>query len=200
MKTLIVKNTAKKTITVIIAPISIGYTDYLYERYNDERYFASGVLMGADYTKDIVPLAQQIVSALNEVCAETLPQGEKFTIGDIIQSQEGVWRLISKNTIEGKEWDKTYKLNLSSKSKDANKRFLFEDLAQTKPISKDDGWKHLYAVEIEISGGYDEDNLAKYTFSIFHRGVSVGKKESTFSQNDNAWSGFDFTADDDLPF
>jgi len=201
MKTKIVKNEARKTLTVIVSPISIGYVDYLFTRYNDERFFASGVLIGADYSKEIVPFAKELIKNLSEIGKDILPPGETFTLNDIISVKEDEFRLISKNTNADKEWDKQYKLNLTSKSKDEEKRFLFYDLEQQKPVSKEDGWKKIYAVEIEVSVGYNEDACEKYVFSVFHRAICIGEKESVFQKNDDAWGGFDFTTpDDDLPY
>jgi len=199
MKTKIVKNEAKKTATVIVAPVIIGYVDYLFKKYNDERYFASGVLQGADYQKDIIPFAQELVKVLNELGKGVLPPGDEFRIADLISLKEGEFRLISKNVLPDKEWDKTFKLNLSSKSNAENKRFLFLDLEQTQPISQEDGWKHIYAVELEMSVGYDEDNLEKYIYTVFHRAVSIKERETNYKPNDEAWNGFDFHTDDNLP-
>lgn len=197
MKTKIIKNESRKTVTVIISPISINFVDYLYERYNDEKFFASGVLTGADYKKDIVPMLKDIVDALNEVAKDKLPSGEKFEGKDIITLKEDEYRLISKNLNKDKEWDKQFKINLQSKSKDENKKFLFEDIACQKPIPKDDGWKYTYAIEIEIGAGYNEDDFEKYVFSVFHRAIKVGERaENSFAKNDDAWKGFDFGEED----
>ncbi len=201
MKTKIVKNESRKTITVIIAPIVIGYVDYLYKKYNDERYFASAVMQGADYTKDIVPFVKEVIKYLNELGKGVIPADEAFQISDLISMKDDEYRLISKNTMEGKEWDKQFKLNLSSKSKSDEKRFLFKDLAQQQPIPQDDGWKYFYAVELEISVGYDDDNLEKYIYTVFHRAIAIGERDANYKQNDDAWGGFDFKVDkDDLPF
>lgn len=201
MKHLIVSNEKKKTLTVILSPVSIGFTDYLYERYNGERFFASGVLSGADYKEDIMPVLNGIVQKLNEVAGENLPAGMKFDIQDLFTMDEEEFKLITKNINKEGEWDKQFKINLSSKNATDTKKFLFKDLKGENPVPKVDGWKHNYAVEIEISGGYNEDKMEKYIYSIFHRGISVGLKETTFKENDDAWSGFDFEEpEEDLPF
>lgn len=213
MKIKIVKNEARKTLTVIISPVTIGYVDYLYERYNGEKFFASGVLTGADYKEDIIPSLKEIVDALNEVGKGKLPPGEKFEGRDLITLKEDEYRLFSKNINKDGEWDKQFKVNLQSKSKDENKRFLFKDVACTQPVPEDDGWKYTYAVEIEIGVGYNEDELEKYVYSVFHRGIKVGERgEGNFAKNDEAWEGFDFEEEetkqniedvvneDDLPF
>lgn len=193
MFTKIVKNEERKTVTVIVSPIVIAYTDYLFEKYNGERYFASGVLKDADLQKDIYPFLKDLLSVLNEVAKDVLPQGEKFVGSDLLTLKEDEYRLISKNIDKEGKWDKQFKFNLTNKSNDKDKKFLFLDLKGEKPIDKKDGWKHFYAIEIEISVGYNEDELEKYIYTVFHRAISVGARgSSTFQQNDEAWGGFNF--------
>lgn len=216
MKYKIVKNKEKKTVTAIISPVIITFVDYLYERYNGEKFFASGVLQGADFKEEITPLLKEIVTALNDVAGDRLPKGQKYEGKDLLTLNEDEYRLFSKNLNKDKEWDKQFKVNLQSKSKDDEKRFLFEDFQCTKPVKKDDGWKYEYAIELEIGAGYNEDNFEKYVFALFHRAIKVGVREnaSNFSENDQAWEGFDFgdqeeekddlsdidIKEDDLPF
>jgi hypothetical protein len=212
VKTKIVKNESRKTVTVIISPVAISYVDYLYEKYNNERYFCSAVLQDAKYKEDIVPFLRELVKKLNETAKGVFPEGEEIKMADLITDKEDEFRLFSKNIVKDKDWDGSFKLNLSSKA--TEKRFLFEDLEQTKPIPKGDGWKHFYAVELEISVGYNEDSLEKYVYTVFHRAISAGKRQANnYVQNDSAWGGFDFKtekeekpankdteSDDDLPF
>lgn len=212
MKFKIVKNEARKTVTVIVTPVIFGYTDYLFEKYEGERYFATGVLKEADYQKDVIPFANALVEALNDIAKDTLPSGVKFGINDVLTLKDDEYRLLGRNLDKDKKWDKQFKINLSSKSKEVGKVFLFEDLAQNKPIKKEDGWKHFYAIELEIGAGYSDEELDKYVFSVFHRAISVGRRKSeTFAKNNDAWSGFDLgvqedndlaldVKDDDMPF
>jgi hypothetical protein len=214
MKYNIVENKGRKTLTVILTPVTINYAEYLYKKYQDKKYFASGVMRGADYTKDLVPFVKDLVSKLNFLGKDVLPNGVTITPQDIITTNDDEYRLFTRNLNKEGDWDKQFKVNLTNRSKDAEKKFLFLDLEQSKPISKDDSWKHIYAIELEIGVGYDEDKQNKYVYAIFHRAVSTGLKETnTFQKNDNAWSGFKLETDvksknleaievkdDDLPF
>lgn len=195
MKTKIVIN-ERKTATIIISPVNINFTDYLFNKYGSgdkKYYFATGTLTGADYAKDIVPFAKKLVDVLNEIGASKLPSTENFTLKDLISNSEDDYKFFNRNTDKDKNWDNQYAITLKNNTKADSKVFLFEDLACTKPIPKEDGWKHTYAVELEVSVGYDDDNLEKYFFVVFHRGISIGKKESTYEKNDQAWDGFSFS-------
>lgn len=214
MKYNIIKNLDRKTVTVVLSNISINYTDYLFAKYKGERYFASGVVRGADYTKDLLPFIKEVCDALNVVGKDALPNGTLITHQDLITINEDEYKLFTRNLDKDGNWDKQFRVNLTNRAKDDNKRFLFHDVSGTKPIEKADGWKHIYAIELEIGVGFDEKKSKKYTFAIFHRAISIGLKESnTFQKNDNAWVGFDFSQpseetkkkqplpkDDDLPF
>jgi hypothetical protein len=210
MKYNIVKNESRKTLTLILSPITINYAEYLYKKYQDQKFFASGVVRGADYTKDLLPFAKDLANKLNELGKGILPTGVSITPQDIITVNEDEYRLFTRNLNKDGDWDKQFKVNLTNRSKDAEKRFLFQDLEGQRPITKDDSWKHVYAIELEIGVGYDEDKQNKYVYAIFHRAISTGLKETnTFQKNDNAWSGFkletkeEVVAEDDdakLPF
>lgn len=218
MKYKIVKNEARKTITVIISPVVISYVKNLYEKYegaNSDYYFASAILKDADYKNDLIPMLKDIVNNLNEISVDKLPKGDRVETADIFTLKEDEYRLFGKNLDKEKNWDKQFKVSLKNNSKAGNKRFLFLDLGCQKPIEEDDGWKHYYAIEIEISVGYDEDKMEKYIYSVFHRAISVGERETSFQRNDSAWGGFDFEeeieegiqeaefteiVDDDFPF
>ena len=191
MKYNIVKNDARKTLTLILSPITINYAEYLYKKYQDKKFFASGVVRGADYTKDLLPFAKDLATKLNELGKGILPTGVSITPQDIITVKDEEYKLFTRNLNKDGDWDKQFKVNLTNRSKDAEKKFLFQDLEGQKTISKDDSWKHIYAIELEIGVGYDEDKQNKYVYAIFHRGISIGLKETnTFQKNDNAWSGF----------
>ena len=76
------------------------------------------------------------------------------------------------------------------------RQFLFEDFAETKPVAKEDAYKNEYAIEVEIKAYFDDEKLTKGIFAIFHRGIKSGLRSDlgdTFSRNDKAWEGFDFT-------
>lgn len=208
MKYKIVKNTSRKSITLIISPITFTGVPYLYEKYEGERYFGTGIFRGADYKTEILPLANDIAKNLNELLTNgNLPAGVSVSARDFLSlttnaenKTSGIYPLICRNSNKDGAPDTDFAINLSSKSKNADKQFLFTDLTQATPISKDDSWKHLYAIELEISAGYDEDSLSTYIYSVFHRGISVGLRETTsFEKNDNAWNGFDF-GEEDTPF
>jgi len=210
MKYNIVQNEGRKTLTLIVTPVSINYTDYLYKKYKEEKFFASGVLRGADYKDHIVPFVNTLADALNKLGQGILPPTAKITSNDLITLQDEEYRFITRNLDKEGNWDKQFKINLTNRAKDSDKRFLFLDLDQTRPISQNDSWKHNYAVEIEMGVGYDEKTAKPYVFAIFHRGISVGLKETnTFQQNNNAWKGFALETnnlekievkDEDLPF
>lgn len=205
MKANIVKNESRKTLTVVLTPISISYVDYLYKKYKDERYFASGVLKGADYKNDIVPFVEKLANELTAIGQGTLPPNTKISTSDLITLNDDEYRLFTRNLDRDGNWDKQFKVNLTNRAKDNDKKFLFHDLEQTKPIPQQDGWKHNYAIELEVGVGYDEKTAKPYVFAIFHRAISTGLKETnTFQANNSAWKGFNLEAievkDDDLPF
>jgi hypothetical protein len=205
MKANIVRNENRKTLTVVLTPISISYVDYLYKKYKDERYFASGVLKGADYKYDIVPFVEKLANELTAIGQGTLPPGTKISTNDLITLSDEEYRLFTRNIDRDGNWDKQFKINLTNRSKDTDKRFLFLDLEQTKPIPQQDGWKHNYAIEIEVGVGFDEKTAKPYVFAIFHRAMSVGLKENnTFQANNSAWKGLNLETlevkDEDLPF
>jgi len=205
MKANIVRNENRKTLTVVLTPISISYVDYLYKKYKDERYFASGVLKGADYKNDIVPFVEKLANELTAIGQGTLPPGTKISTNDLITLSDDEYRLFTRNLDRDGNWDKQFKVNLTNRAKDTDKRFLFLDLEQTKPIPQQDGWKHNYAIELEVGVGYDEKTSKPYVFAIFHRAMSVGLKETnTFQANNSAWKGLNLETlevkDDDLPF
>jgi hypothetical protein len=191
MKYNIVKNEGRKTLSVILTPITINYAEYLYKKYQDQKYFASGVVRGADYTKDLLPFAKELAARLNELGKDILPNGITINAQDIITTNDEEYRLFTRNLNKEGDWDKQFKVNLTNRSKDAEKKFLFLDLEGQRPITKDDSWKHIYAIELEVGVGYDEDKQNKYVYAIFHRAVSTGLKENnSFQKNDSAWSGF----------
>lgn len=204
MKYNITKNENRNTLTIVLSPIVFSYTKYLYEKYNDQKFFASGVLENQDYNQDILPFVRELVAQLNEIGKDTLPPPEQFTIADIITLNENEYRLLSKNTDKDGQWDKRFKINLSSKTKKNDKKFLFSSLNEEDFINEEQSKNHKYGVEIEIGVGYNEDNLEKYVYTVFHRAISVGlreQSESTYQSNNDAWSGFNFnTAKNDSPF
>lgn len=207
MKYTIVKNEKRNTLSVVLSPVVFTYTKFLYEKYNEQKYFASGILENQDYNTDILPFVKELVKNLNELGSEILPAGETFSVGDIITLNEGEYRLLTKNIDKDGNWNKQFKINLSSKTKKADKKFLFTSLDESEVIDELDSRNHRYGVEIELGIGYNEDNLEKYIYAVFHRAISVGKKDqqndSNYKSNDSAWSGFDFgglATKDDLPF
>ena len=203
MKYNITKNTNRNTLSVVISPVIFNFTKYLYEKYNDEKFFATGILDGQDYNQDILPFVKELVEKLNEIGKGTLPPPEQFNVADIITLNENEYRMLSKNTDKDGQWDKRFKLNLSSKTKKVDKMFLFSSLDEKDVIQEDDSKSHKYGVELEIGVGYNEDNLEKYIYTVFHRAISVGSREqneSVYQKNNDAWSGFNFKTDDDVPF
>lgn len=203
MKYNITKNENRNTLTVVFSPVVFSYTKYLYEKFNDQKYFASGILENQDYNQDILPFVKELVQNLNEMGKELLPAGETFNVADIITLKDDEYRMISKNTDKTGEWDKRFKINLSSKTKRAGKQFFFTSLDETTPITEEESRSHRYGVEIEIGIGYNEDNLEKYIYTVFHRAISLGLREqgeSNYQANNNAWSGFNFNTEDESPF
>lgn len=202
MKYSIINNEKRKTLSVVVSPVVFNYTKYLYEKYKDEKYFATGVLEGQDYNEDILPFVKELVEKLNEVGKNILPAGEQFTVSDIITLKDDEYRLITKNIDKDGMWDKRFKINVSSKTKNENKKFLFSSLENEDVIFEEESRKHRYGVEIEMGVGYNEDNLEKYVYTVFHRAISTGLREqntNTYKSNNDAWSGFDFNTDD-TPF
>jgi hypothetical protein len=204
MKYNILPNPNRNTITVILTPVTLPFTDYLFKKYKEEKFFASGIIKGADYKTDLVPFLTEVSKALTAVGKDILPTGTQINTQDLISLGEE-YRLITRNLDKEGNWDKQFKINLTNRSKDGEKRFLFLDLEQTKPISKEESWKHNYAIELEIGVGFDEKKNNKYVYAIFHRAISTGLRETnTFQKNDNAWKGFNLDKiavdDDKLPF
>ncbi len=205
MKYNIVPNEKRKTLSVIITPITLPYTDYLYKKYQDQKFFASGIVKGADYKTDLMPFLTELAKQLTAIGKGDLPAGTTFTTQDLITLNDDEYRLFTRNLDKQGNWDKQFKVNLTNRTKDAEKRFLFLDLEQTKPISKEDSWKHNYAIELEIGVGFDEKKNNKYVYAIFHRAISTGLRDTnTFQKNDGAWKGFNLESiavdDDKLPF
>jgi hypothetical protein len=199
----IVKNESRKTLTVVLSPVLFNYTKYLYERFNNEKFFATGVLDVQDYNESILPFAKELVVHLNELAKGILPAHESFAVSDIITLKDDEYRLITKNTDRDGTWDKRFKINLSSKTKSETKKFLFKSLDMNSDISEEDSKKYIYGVEIEIGAGYNEDNMEKYIYTVFHRAVAVKEREQTntnnYKSNDQAWVGFNFDTED-TPF
>lgn len=203
MKYNITKNENRNTLTVVFSPVVFSYTKYLYEKFNDQKYFASGILENQDYNQDILPFVKELAQKLNELGKELLPVGETFNVSDIITLKDDEYRMLTKNTDRNGEWDKRFKINLTSKTKRIGKQFFFTSLDETASISEEDSRKHRYGVEIEIGIGYNEDNLEKYIYTVFHRAISLGLREqgeSTYQANNSAWSGFNFNTEDESPF
>lgn len=203
MKYNITKNENRNTLTVVFSPVVFSYTKYLYEKFNDQKYFASGILENQDYNQDILPFVKELVQNLNELGKDLLPAGETFNVSDIITLKDDEYRMLTKNTDKSGEWDKRFKINLTSKTKRIGKQFFFTSLDETASISEEDSRKHRYGVEIEIGIGYNEDNLEKYIYTVFHRAISIGLREqgeSTYQANNSAWSGFNFDTEDESPF
>ncbi len=61
MKYSIVKNDSRKTLTVVLSPVVFNYTKYLFERFNNEKFFATGVIDVQDYNEQILPFAKELV-------------------------------------------------------------------------------------------------------------------------------------------
>ena len=203
MKYNITKNENRNTLTVVFSPVVFSYTKYLYEKFNDQKYFASGILENQDYNQDILPFVKELVQNLNELGKDLLPAGETFNVSDIITLKDDEYRMLTKNTDKSGEWDKRFKINLTSKTKRIGKQFFFTSLDETASIAEEDSRKHRYGVEIEIGIGYNEDNLEKYIYTVFHRAVSLGLREQgegTYQANNSAWSGFNFDTEDESPF
>jgi hypothetical protein len=203
MKHAIIHNEKRKTLTVVLSPVSFNYTKYLYEKYQDQKFFANGILESQDYTNEVLPFVKDLVQHLNALSVGILPNGESFSVSDIITLNENEYRLLTKNIDKDGNWDKRFRVNLSSKSKQENKHFLFTSLDESQAISEEDSRKYTYGIELEIGIGYNEDNLEKYLYTVFHRAIAVAKKkqsDDSFKSNDSAWNGFNFGSDDDLPF
>lgn len=205
MKYSIVKNPKRNTVTLVLSPVVFNYTHYLFEKYKDEKFFASGIIDTQDYAGEVQPFIKELVEALNEVAKEKLPSGENFVATDIMSLNDDEYRFITKN-IDNRDgsWDKRFKVNLSSKSKSPSKKFLFKKLGDDSSLTEEESKDYKYGVEVEIGVGYNEDNLEKYIYTVFHRAIAVEKRASStgsYQANDSAWSGFDFnTKGEDLPF
>ena len=69
MKYKIVQNEGRKSLTVIISPVHIGYVKYLFEKFTNnsgkEKYFASGVLKDCEYKADLTPFLKEVVEQLS---------------------------------------------------------------------------------------------------------------------------------------
>ena len=202
LKYKITKN--ENSITLLLMPTIFYSSTYLYEKYGstEKAYnFAVGTIK-ADYKTEIIPMVQDVAKNLNEVFEKKLLT-EKIIFSDLFGTKtENTFPLFTPEfTQDGTQTGFT---NISLRSKNSNGRqFLFEDFAETKPVAKEDAYKNEYAIEVEIKAYFDDEKLTKGIFAIFHRGIKSSLRSDlgdTFSRNDKAWEGFDFTAEDDLPF
>ena len=180
-------------------------SQYLYEKYGqDEKAynFAVGSIT-ADYKADIVPFIQDIAKNLNEVFGKKL-NGEKIIFGDLFALKTtSNYPLFTFETNQA--GDQTGKFSVSCRSKNIkDKQFLFNDLAETQVIAKEDSYKSLFAIELELKAYFDDERLTKGIFAIFHRGIRCGTRTDlvdSYSKNNDAWKGFDFSEEkQDLPF
>jgi hypothetical protein len=188
-------------------PVIFYSSTYLYEKYgsNEEKAynFAVGTLK-VDYKTEIIPMVQDVAKNLNEVFEKKLAP-EKIVFSDLfgIKTENTFPLFTPEFTQDGTQTGFT---NISLRSRNNNDRlFLFEDFAETKPIAKEDAYKYEYAIEVEIKAYFDDEKVTKGIFAIFHRGIKSSLRSDltdSFSRNDKAWEGFDFTTEteDDLPF
>ena len=82
MKYNIRRNEKRNTLTIVFSPVVFTYTRFLYEKYQDQKYFASGILENQEYNEDILPFIKELVKHLNELGKGTLPAGEVFSVSD----------------------------------------------------------------------------------------------------------------------
>jgi len=197
----------ENSITLLLMPVIFYSSTYLYEKYgsNEEKAynFAVGTLK-ADYKTEIIPMVQDVAKNLNEVFEKKLAP-EKIVFSDLfgIKTENTFPLFTPEFTQDGTQTGFT---NISLRSRNnKGKQFLFEDLTETQPVAKEDAYKNEYAIEVEIKAYFDDEKLTKGIFAIFHRGIKSSLRSDltdTFSPNDKAWEGFDFTTEteDDLPF
>lgn len=191
----------ENSITLLIIPVLFYSATYLYEKYGkDDKayYFATGTIKG-DYKNQIVPMIQDIAKNLNEVSEKKL-NGEKIIFGDLFNEKTPTTYPLF--TLEvNQAGEKTGNVAISCRAKPfVDRAFLFTDLSEQTPIAKNDSYKHIYAIEVELKAYYNEESLQKGVFAIFHRGISCGMRDDivdSYAKNDKAWDGFEF---DDLPF
>ena len=204
MKTTIIENKERKTITVVLGGVRFYSAKYLLERYQDKRYFGNGILK-IDKT-EMGDILKKISASLNLVNPEVKVSPKLLFEGDEVD-----YPLFKQHKNQDGDWDGSYEISLGALSDKYERRFFFNDLARTSPVTNEDIVKeHEWGVEIEISSKVDEDSLDTKIFVVLHRIVKGKKAETKYQTNDSAWGGFDMgeeedeqkplVNDDDFPF
>ena len=200
MKTTIIENKERKTITVVLGGVRFYSAKYLLERYEDKRYFGNGILkIDKNEMGDIL---KRISASLNLVNPEV-----KVSPKLLFEGEEFDYPLFKQHLNQDGDWDGSYEISLGALSDKRERHLFFNDLARTNPVTNEDVVKeHEWGVEIEISSKIDEESLDTKLFFILHRMVKGKKAETKYQTNDSAWSGFDMgeeeedILEDDLPF
>lgn len=205
MKTTIIENKERKTITVVLGGVRFYSAKYLLERYEDRRYFGNGILkIDKNEMGDIL---KKISASLNLVNPEV-----KVSPKLLFEGEEVDYPLFKQHLNQDGDWDGSYEISLGALSDKRERHLFFNDLARTSPVTNEDIIKeHEWGVEIEISSKVDEETLDTKIFVILHRIVKGKKAETRYQTNDSAWGGFDMGSeedeqntllvnDDDLPF
>jgi len=202
MKTTIIENKERKTITVVLGGVRFYSAKYLLERYDDKRYFGNGILkIDKNEMGDIL---KRISASLNLVNPDVKVSPKLLFEGDEVD-----YPLFKPHLNQDGDWDGSYDISLGALSDKRERHLFFNDLARTSPVTNEDIVKeHEWGVEIELSSRIDEDSLDTKIFVILHRIVKGKKAETKYQTNDSAWSGFDLgdeeenilVDDVDLPF
>lgn len=203
MKTTIIENKERKTITVVLGGVRFYSAKYLLERYDEKRYFGKGILkIDKNEMGDIL---KRISSSLNLVNQEVKVSPKLLFEGDEVD-----YPLFQRHLNQDGDWDGSYEISLGALSDKRERHLFFNDLGRTSPVTNEDIVKeHEWGVEIELSSKFDEDSLDTKIFVVLHRIVKGKKAETKYQTNDSAWGGFDMGSeeednilvnDDDLPF
>ena len=204
MKTTIIENKERKTITVVLGGVRFYSAKYLLERYEDKRYFGNGILK-IDKT-EMGDILKRISASLNLVNPDV-----KVSPKLLFEGADVDYPLFKQHLNQDGDWDGSYEISLGALSDKRERHLFFNDLARTSPVINEDIVKeHEWGVEIELSSRIDEDSLDTKIFVILHRIVKGKKAETKYQTNDDAWGGFDLGEeeenilvdddDDDLPF
>lgn len=190
MKSVIIENKERKTVTLVLGGVRFFYARYLLERYDDSRYFGSGILQMTK--EELNEMLKKISLGLNSVNPQVKVSPKSLFEGDEVEYP------IFKRNLKDDEWTGMFEVALTVFSDKRERALFWEDLSKTKAVlNEDEILGHEWAIELEFSTKIDEKTLDTRIFTILHRIVKGKKVEGNYRANDEAWVGFDLGVDDD---
>lgn len=195
MKYVVFPNSDRKTITVLVGGVRFFSAKFLLERYQEERYFGNGIFEATQ--EDINKITSEIAQKLVEQNPSVRIHARQFQEGPGVD-----YPLFKRHLNQDDKWDgKSWSVSLSSFAKNNERNFFYKDKGREHPINNEEIIKdYEWAVELELSVYNDKKTLEDKVFTVIHR-ILIGQKlEKNYMVNDDAWEGFDFVSEDDLPF